>query len=92
MQMGSDQSAAFMRALRNGSVMQIIFPDGSEPMWTGGLSGSGRAINAFNDCRMQLEPGLPTQPYSTGPAPSYAPGPTQPFGGPAPLPPLRPTY
>jgi hypothetical protein len=79
-----EQSVSFMRTLRNGRVMQVIFPDGNETVWTGGLAGSGNAINAFNSCRASLAPAAPTQPYSpqsTHPSPQStqpSPQPTQP--------------
>lgn len=75
------QSVPFMRALRNGLQVRIRFPSGNEPVWTGGLSGSGRAIDAFNDCRLSLAPTNPSQPYGSPPAvPSTGPvTPTQPF-------------
>lgn len=68
-----DRSVPFMRLLRNGSQVRVYFPGGNEAPWTGGLRGSGAAIDAFNDCRASLAPAAPTQPF---PAPS---GPTQPF-------------
>lgn len=84
--MGFEQSVPFMRAMRNGRVLQVIFPDGNEPAWTGGLSGSGNAITAFNNCRTSLAPAEPTQPFN---APTQsAPQPTQPQA--QQLPPLQP--
>ena len=82
-----DQSVSFMRALRNGRVLQVIFPDGSETMWTGGLSGSGNAINAFNSCRASLAPAEPTQPFRSQPSqpPAQPTQPTQPYGQPKPV-------
>lgn len=98
-----EQSVPFMRALRNGIQIRIYFPGGNEPVWTGGLSGSGRAIDAFNECRASLVSSNPTQPFSNTPQPATAPiqsAPTQPFSAqpaqqPAPsfqngLPPLPP--
>lgn len=77
------QSVPFMRALRNGVQIRIFFPSGNEPVWTGGLSGSSRAIDAFNDCRTSLSSANPTQPYASAPAPAVAAPvtsmPTQPF-------------
>lgn len=93
-----DQSVPFMRSLRAGSQMRVFFLTGNEPVWTGGLSGSGRAIDAFNDCRSSLAPMQPTQPFAAGPAaaPAAPPppaAPTQPFAsGPEPVSPaLAPT-
>jgi hypothetical protein len=81
------QTVPFMRALRNGVQIRVFFPNGNEPVWTGGLSGSGRAIDAFNDCRASLSAGAPTQPYAASPAlqqPLSSPAePTQPFAAPA---------
>ena len=86
-QLNFEQSVSFMRALRNGRVLQVIFPDGNETIWTGGLSGSGNAINAFNNCRASLAPAEPTQPFRTEPsAPqSPPPQPTQPYARPSPV-------
>lgn len=86
--MNFEQSVPFMRSLRNGVQIRVYFTNGNEPVWTGGLSGSGRAIDAFNDCRANLIATSPTQPFSGSapatqqgsPAPS---GPTQPFAAPA---------
>lgn len=81
-----EQSVPFMRALRNGIQIRIYFPGGNEPVWTGGLSGSGRAIDAFNDCRTSLVASNPTQPFSNAPprppAPPVQSAPTQPFSAP----------
>ena len=82
-----EQSVTFMRTLRSGRVMQVIFPDGNETIWTGGLAGSSNAINAFNSCRASLAPAAPTQPYRPQPSPQ----PTQPNAQPLPLPnPVQP--
>lgn len=87
--MNFEQSVPFMRSLRNGVQIRVFFPSGNEPVWTGGLSGSGRAIDAFNECRANLMASSPTQPFS-GTAPLAQPGnappsaPTQPFAAPPP--------
>ncbi len=82
-----EQSIPMMRQLRAGTVLRVFFPSGNEAMWTGGLTGTGNVINAFNDCRGSLmpasAPGAPTQPY-TAPAgqaapPAAPPAATQPF-------------
>jgi hypothetical protein len=86
-----DQSIPFMRSLRFGSQIRVSFVTGNEPVWTGGLAGSSRAIDAFNECRTTLDAGPPTQPFANGtPAtPASAPlaeqptGPTQPFSSPS---------
>lgn len=84
------QSVPFMRALRRDTQIRITFPSGSELPWTGGLSGSSRAIDAFNQCRDHLGPAVPvapTQPYLAPPATAtepFSPGITTPNG----LPPL----
>jgi hypothetical protein len=70
------QSVPFMRSLRGGSQVRVSFPSGTEPVWTGGLSGSGRAIDTFNDCRAQFTQPTATQPFS---APAVS---TQPFSQP----------
>ena len=80
--MSFERSVSFMRALRHGRVLSVIFPEGNEPAWTGGLSGSGNVITAFNTCRESLAssaqaPQGPTQPFRT--APTQPTGPTQPF-------------
>jgi hypothetical protein len=81
------QSVPFMHALRYGQFMQVTFPSGSEPLWTGGLAGSSRAIDAFNDCRSNLVSAVVTQPYTPLSSPNVpSNGPTQPFS--TPLPPL----
>jgi hypothetical protein len=82
-----EQSVPFMRALRFGSVMQVLFPDGNEPPWSGGLAGSGNSITAFNRCRAALNPPEPTQPFPT-PAQPAAPAPVTP--APAPVAPTQP--
>lgn len=93
-----EQSVPFMRALRNGLQIRIYFPSGNEPVWTGGLSGSGRAIDAFNDCRTSLVSSNPTQPFANAPPPPPPPAnapvqsvPTQPFSG-QPAPQSAPAY
>jgi hypothetical protein len=66
-----DQTVPFMRGIRAGRQILIAFPSGNETVWTGGLAGSARAINAFNKCRNGLGPAeaaAPTQPFQ--PAPS----------------------
>jgi hypothetical protein len=75
------QSVPFMRGVRYGMVMQVYFLAGNEPFWSGGLSGSSRSIDSFNDCRTRLVPTAPTQPYAAPATPQPAPptGPTQPF-------------
>jgi hypothetical protein len=81
-----EQSVSFMRALRYGRVLRIIFSDGNETPWTGGLAGSGAAITAFNTCRDHLAPPEPTQPFRANPPSGTAPpatNPTQPFAAPA---------
>ncbi len=81
--MSFDESIPFMRALRNGQQIRILFVSGNEGVWTGGLAGSGRAIDAFNECRAQTISTTPTQPFAQpDPTPKAAPvpeGPTQPF-------------
>lgn len=82
-----DQSIPFMRALRSDRQIRVFFPNGNEPAWTGGLAGSSRSIDAFNDCRARLGPSQPTQPFSPQPGSVPAPvtsAPTQPFSGTAP--------
>jgi hypothetical protein len=85
-EMTFEQSVPFMRDLRYGRQIQISFPNGNEAGWTGGLLGSGRAIDVFNECRMNFPPpGGPTQPFvraAAPPAVQAPPGaPTQPFSG-----------
>jgi hypothetical protein len=84
--MNFEQSVPFMRSLRNGVQIRVYFPNGNEPVWTGGLSGSGRAIDAFNECRANLVPTTPTQPFSSSspsaPANAAPSAPTQPFAAP----------
>jgi hypothetical protein len=64
-----DQSLPFMHDLRADRQIRVFFLSGNETPWTGGLSGSGSAIAAFNTCRGGLMPAEgPTQPFS--PAPS----------------------
>lgn len=92
--MNFEQSVPFMRALRNGTQIRVYFPNGNEPVWTGGLSGSGRAIDAFNECRSNLMAATPTQPYAnaapvTQAASQPASGPTQPFAVPPNAPPAQ---
>ncbi len=91
--MSFEQSVPFMRGVRDGSVIEVTFPNGNEPVWAGGLGGSSRAIDLFNRCRSAMGPATPTQPYATSPAPNADPGqPTQPFAEPAaPAPPTAPT-
>lgn len=78
-----ENSVPFMRGLRHGQQIRVYFPNGNETVWTGGLRGSSAVIDAFNDCRANLMPAVPTQPFrgESGPGPS---APTQPFGTPAP--------
>lgn len=76
-----DQSVPFMRALRLGRQIRVFFPNGNERVWTGGLAGSSRAIDSFNDCRANLMPSQPTQPFSPPAGPVQALVPTQPFNG-----------
>lgn len=93
--MGFEQSVPFMRALRQDRQIRVFFLGGNEPVWTGGLAGSSRAIDAFNQCRARLSAGTPSQPFVQQEAPNPAtmatspqPPPavlTQPFGAP-PLP------
>ena len=92
--MDFEQSVPFMRALRNGRQVRVFFLGGNEPVWTGGLSGSGRAIDAFNDCRARLNPRAPTEPFTPASQPqaTAAPSaPTQPFATPQPSPSAPPT-
>ena len=92
MQMPYEQSLAFIRALRDGRVLQVFFPDGNEVVWTGGLAGSARAIDALNTCAAALEPSAPTQPFQPNPMTPPAPdstAPTQPFRAPVVPPRLR---
>ncbi len=80
--MSFDRSVPFMRALRQGSQIRILFASGNEPAWTGGLSGSGRAIDSFNDCRARLASQNPTQPFASAAPSPVVPAsivPTQPF-------------
>lgn len=78
------ESVTLMRAIRAGRQIRVYFPAGNEPMWSGGLNGTGAVINAFNGCRAAFPPPPPTQPYQpspgqpAAPAPA-APPPTQPF-------------
>ncbi len=85
-----ERSVLFMRALRNGRTLRLLFPSGNEPAWNGGLAGTSNVINAFNQCRASLtppQPAQPTQPFQPGApaAPADAP-PTQPFSAPVPAP------
>lgn len=67
-----DRSVVFMRAMRYGSQIQVQFPAGNEPAWTGGLRGSSAMIDAFNECRARFgapPPGQPTQPFVPAPRP-----------------------
>lgn len=87
MTMSFDQSVPFMRGVRNGSVIEVTFPNGNEPIWAGGLGGSSRAIDLFNSCRATMAPATPTQPYATQPTSTPAPvaaplPPTQPYAAP----------
>jgi hypothetical protein len=87
------QSVPFMRGVRDGSVIEVTFPNGNEPIWAGGLGGSSKAIDLFNRCRSAMVgPATPTQPYATSPAPAGPVSePTQPFAEPAaPAPPAPP--
>lgn len=82
-----ERAVLFMRALRNGRTLRVLFPTGNEPPWNGGLSGTSHVIDAFDQCRASLrpaQPAQPTQPFQPGApaAPSNAP-PTQPFTAPA---------
>ncbi len=79
---GFDTSVPFMRAFRNGSQIQVYFPNGNEPVWTGGLGGSSKAVDGFNQCRSSLPPSEPTQPLTPASTPAST-GPTQPFSPPA---------
>lgn len=85
-----DQSVAFMRGVRSGRQIRIVFQSGNELPWVGGLTGSARAIDAFNGCRRGLAPAAATQPFGAGPAaPSpgpAAPAPAEPVG---PSPPVQ---
>jgi hypothetical protein len=66
-----DETVPLMRGIRAGRQILISFPSGNETPWTGGLSGSARAINAFNKCRNDLGPAqttAPTQPFEPPPA------------------------
>jgi hypothetical protein len=87
------QSMPFMRGVRDGSVIEVTFPNGNEPIWAGGLAGSSRSIDLFNRCRASMGPSTPTQPYATSPAPDA--NVTQPYAAPpsatpSGLPPLPP--
>lgn len=63
-----DQSLPFMHELRADRQIRVFFLSGNEAPWTGGLSGSGGAITAFNTCRSGLMPAEgPTQPFSPAP-------------------------
>lgn len=73
-----DQSVPVMRGIRAGRIVRVFFPSGSEPPWTGGLLGSGRALDGFNTCRVRLSAPPVTQPFPSPPS-GDAPGPTQPF-------------
>jgi hypothetical protein len=74
-----EQSVPFMRQFRAGRQIRIFFPSGNELPWSGGLNGSGRIIDAFNTCRVDLVQTVPTQPFKPGAPEDSAP--TQPFGG-----------
>ncbi len=82
-----EQSVPFMRQFRAGRQIRIFFPSGNELPWTGGLNGTGRVIDAFNTCRVDLIQTVPTQPFKPGAAEDSAP--TQPFGTPRESPPGR---
>ena len=81
-------SIGFMRAVRAGQVVRVYFPSGTEPAWTGGLRGTGAAMNVLNDCRAAFPPGAPTQPFPPGATQPGGAPPTQPFS-PTVLPPPR---
>lgn len=64
-----EQSMPFMRSVRAGRQIRVIFQAGDELPWVGGLTGSARIINAFNACRGGLAPAVASQPFAV-PAPS----------------------
>ncbi len=76
-----------MRALRQGSQIRIDFPSGNEPYWSGGLSGTSAAIDAFNACRGRFAAATtqPLAPPPAAPSPTAAPA-SQPFVSPPPPP------
>jgi uncharacterized iron-regulated membrane protein len=62
-----DRSVAFMRSFRYGGQIQVHFPNGNEPVWTGGLRGSSAMVDTFNDCRSRFVAAPlngPTQPFA----------------------------
>jgi hypothetical protein len=86
-----DEAVPFMRHLRGGRQILVFFPSGNEPYWSGGLLGTSRAIDAFDDCRTAMAPPAPTtQPFNGPPAlgpsatasPAQPSAPTQPFSAP----------
>ena len=94
-----EQAIAFMRAFRNDRQIRVYFQSGNEPVWTGGLGGSGRAVDSFNACRARLAQSGGSQPYGAPASAPYqaAPVNTQPFAtqpsgaGPAAPTPAAPT-
>jgi hypothetical protein len=70
----------FTEQFRQAGVVQIHFRDGTEPLWSISMSGSGRAIGEFDQClvawtlpRTTESKPAPTQPFGSS-------TPTQPFG------------
>lgn len=84
-------SIDFMRALRHGTEIRVNFPSGNEPFWSGGLSGSSAAIDAFNACRGRImgaatQPPAPAAPAPTPQTPAVATQPFTPSAAPYPAP------
>ena len=62
-----EQSIPFMRGVRAGRQIRVLFQSGTELPWVGGLNGSARIINAFNACRGGLAPAVASQPFVVPP-------------------------
>jgi hypothetical protein len=68
----------FTDQFRQASVAQIHFRDGTEPLWSISMSGSGRAIGEFDQCLVAWTLARESKPSPTQPFGSSAP--TQPYG------------
>ncbi len=75
---GGEAMDEFFGSFRNGTVLRIAFPSGSEADWVFSLRGSGAIAESFGLCILRMAPTQPSQLYGTGVSRPAVP--SQPFG------------
>lgn len=59
-----EQTLPFMVSFGAGTQIRVLFQEGNELPWTSSLTGSAKALDAFDVCRKGLNPAAATQPFS----------------------------